>query len=446
MISLKQRFNRFWGLGLLLIFCIQWGLAVVVIDQSTDAYVLSRLKHDLESILVALDFSEDGLPDLNQTELNPTFLQPFSGHYYHLRAAGLDIYAHSLWNTALPIMALPPGKTGHQELSGPQGQILMVYSAHYVQGSNDVEISVAEDLSPLILTIKRFSWGYALVSLLFLLLLLGLQNWLLQRSLLPLEQMGLEIQALARGERQKLSEAVPLEILSLVQEFNHLIAVLDRRQTRSRNALSNLAHALKKPLSLIHHILEPTLAITPEKRLSLKQQAEQIRRLIDHELRRGQVAGASPLGEIIDLSLEIPLLIHLLERSYPDKQIEIILDLPSQHVFSGDRHDLLELCGNLLDNAFKWADSKVRVVLSDLPGLELKIEDDGPGCPLEKCQYLLERGKRLDRNQPGHGFGLAIVQEIAQAYGGSLSLDRAPEWGGMKVEVSLPVQTGGIQT
>ena len=109
-----------------------------------------------------------------------------------------------------------------------------------------------------------------------------------------------------------------------------------------------------------------------------------------------------------------------------------------QHVFTGDRQDLLELCGNVLDNAFKWANTQIWVQMKNRPGLELVIADDGPGCPPELRQHLLQRGARLDRSQPGHGFGLAIAQEIVQAYGGEIHLSESERLGGLEVRVVLP--------
>lgn len=434
MLSLRQRFNRFLSLGLLLIFALQWGAAVFVLDKSTDAYVISRLRHDLESLLLALDDSEDGLPILNLQKLNPVFERPFSGHYYHLRSQGLDFYSRSLWNQALPIPELLPGAKTTREWPGPKGQKLMIYSAHYQHDHHSIEIAVAEDLTPLQHNIWRFTWGYALLSLLLLLLMLGLQTWLLRYSLRPLTQMQGELQALAQGERQHLSEAAPAEIRPLIQKFNRLLQVLDQRLQRSRHTLANLAHALKKPLALMHRSLED---LSPEFRQDLSEHLEQIQHLIEHELRRGRLAGAAPSGEQIQLSQELPVLLQLLERSYPDKKLHLIQDFPPGHRFTGDRQDLLELCGNLLDNAFKWAQDTIWVQISDRPGLELTIDDDGPGCPPELCEHLLQRGTRLDRSKPGHGFGLAIAQEIVQAYGGELRLQPS-ELGGLQVKVILP--------
>ena len=439
MSSLRQRFNLFWALGLSFAFGIQWLLAVVVLDLSTDAYIVSRLKHDHESFLAALAFSPEGLPILNHNKLNPSYSRPFSGHYYHLKVASVDLYSRSLWQTPLPIQSVAVGQDQEQELDGPSGQRLLVYSAKYQQGIQEVELAIAEDLTPLYETIRYFSWLYALISLLFLILLLLAQSWLLKRSLQPLEQISIELQGLALGDIKQISEEVPKEVQPLVQEFNRLLDVLGRRLSRSRNALSNLTHALKKPISLMTNALDHPLNIHKmSDKTFWTQQIEEIQRLIEHELRRAQLAGSAVVGENIDLKIELPLLIRLLELSYPQKQVSVSIEAPETAVFRGDRQDILELLGNLLDNAFKWANTKIKISLKYQQGLFVSIEDDGPGCPEEQLASLIQRGSRLDQNMAGHGFGLAIANEITQSYDGRLTLKKSNHLGGFEVQVYLP--------
>lgn len=441
MFSLRQRFQRFWGMGLCFIFVLQWGLSVWVLDKSTDAYVVSRLRHDHESLLTALNLSEAGVPVLNLQKVNPIFEQPFSGHYYRVRVQGIDLYSHSLWHEDLPFPPLASGEQISQEVRGPRGQKLMVYSAGYRQQNMAIEIMAAEDLTPLQANIGLFSWAYAVLSLILLLIMLKLQRVLLEWSLRPLTQIQQDLDALAQGERQQLSEQVPTEILPLIQAFNRLLGVLDQRLQRSRNALANLAHALKKPLTLMYQTLAHRGEQTPEPLAgleTLKVQLAQIQALIEHELRRGQLAGAASGGEQIELAKELPLLLQLLTQSYPHKKVTVTQDIALQHAFAGDRQDLLELCGNVLDNAFKWANTQIWVQMTDKSGLELVIADDGPGCPPELRQHLLHRGARLDRSQSGHGFGLAIAQEIVQAYGGEIHFSESERLGGLEVRVILP--------
>ncbi|MBF2052841.1 MAG: ATP-binding protein [Candidatus Sericytochromatia bacterium] len=441
--SLQKRLSRFLGLSLLLVFFVQWFVAVMALDKSADLYVVSRLRHDVESLSRALRFSGEGLPVLDAQKVNPTFERPFSGHYYRLHAQGIDLYSRSLWQTDLPLPALNPGQSQVARWTGPQQQKLLVYSESQQKGPYILQITVAEDLSFLKAPMFYVSVFYGVLSFVLFLLMLWLQSRVLQRSLQPLRQVQTELTELSQNKRQQISERVPVEIQPLIQAFNHLLRLLDQRLTRSRNALANLSHALKKPLTLMHQSLrslENQPVLPPETRDALSAQLQRIQELIEHELRRGQLAGLAPNAQQIQLGEEIPFLLKLMQQSYAHKNLEVLCQIPPGHVFKGDRQDMLELLGNLLDNAFKWAQHRVRVESRATAGLVLEIADDGPGCPPELRSYLLERGSRLDQSKPGHGFGLSIALEIVSSYGGQLSLDQDPDWGGLLVRVTLPAE------
>lgn len=447
--ALRQRLNRFLGLSLLLIFCLQWLVAVLALKYSAESYVAARLRHDAESLIQAFGFSPDGVPLLAARQVNPTFERPFSGHYYRLHTQGIDFYSRSLWQHPLPLDPLMPGQTAVRRVPGPQQQTLLVYSETYQQGPYVVQLVVAEDLNFLKGPLLYLSLGYGLLSLLLFLLLLWLQSRVLRQALRPLQQVQRELSELSHSQRQQISERVPAEILPLIQTLNQLLRLLDQRLTRSRNALANLSHALKKPLTLMRQELQQLntqAALSPELQAGvqaevqqkLQQHLQRIQTLIEHELRRAQLAGGSPRAHRIQLAEDLPFLITLLQQTYAHKALAVQCQIPPGHVFSGDRQDMLELLGNLIDNAFQWAQQRVQITVAEAPGLVLSIADDGPGCPPELRDYLLQRGSRLDESRPGHGFGLSIALEIVQSYGGQLSLGQHPELGGLQVSVVLP--------
>lgn len=167
--------------------------------------------------------------------------------------------------------------------------------------------------------------------------------------------------------------------------------------------------------------------------------AEQIRRLTERELRRSRLSGGGSPGQQFDAAVEMPPLIQALQRLHEGKN----LDIQTQNLPDGslplDREDMLELLGNLLDNACKWAERKVRVSIEQVDGVEIHVEDDGPGVNEALLQQLTERGVRIDEQISGHGLGLAIVKEVTQLYGGRLEFDRSPLMGGLRVRVRLPL-------
>ena len=246
---------------------------------------------------------------------------------------------------------------------------------------------------------------------------------------------------LERGEVVALTEAVPLELTPLVKKFNELLRLMDQRLVRSRNALGNLAHALKTPLALLTQQLEsPELDNAPAGiREEMETQVERIRALMDRELKRARLAGSGGTGHHFEPEQEFPFLIELLERMYSSRKLKVQSNLAKGLVIEADREDMLELLGNLLENAFKWANRRIEVssVLHE-DNMELVVEDDGPGCSDEQIEELTRRGVRLDEQKEGHGLGLTIAKDIASLYGAQLRLGRSEKLGGFRAGISFP--------
>ena len=169
----------------------------------------------------------------------------------------------------------------------------------------------------------------------------------------------------------------------------------------------------------------------------MSQQLELLRGRIDSELRRARVAGRGP-GVALDVAAEIHALVATIRKLYRERGLAIECRLDPAVRVRGDREDLLELCGNLFDNACKWAKSRVRITLRDADGPMLTVEDDGPGCSSADLDRLAQRGVRLDETVEGHGLGLAIARSIATAYGAVIRFGRSPDLGGFLVTVRMP--------
>jgi signal transduction histidine kinase len=247
-----------------------------------------------------------------------------------------------------------------------------------------------------------------------------------------------QIAQLQQGRRSELDSQVPQELEPLVGQVNRLLSHTEDTLKRSRNALGNLGHALKTPLAVLVSLSErEELREQPELQATLREQLAQIRQRLERELGRARLAGEALPGAHFDCAAELPGLFGTLGMIHNhglklDWQAAPGLCLP------WDREDLLELLGNLLDNACKWADAEVQLSLAqESEGYRLWVDDDGPGIAPERRDEVLGRGTRLDEQVAGHGLGLGIVRDMVDAWGGSLSLEDGP-LGGLRVSVRLP--------
>ena len=420
-----------WTLGLLVVVVLLslTGAALWVGRESAEQFVASRLAHDAEALIAGLDLrrGEVGGP------LPPVYNQPFSGHYYWVRFDdGRLRRSRSLWDHQLEVRALTPGTTAMDLHDGPRGQRLLLWRGGFEKQGVNFTVAVAEDLTPLLGALWLLLWVGVGLSLFGALTLLLVQRWLLRRGFAQVAAVRTDLQRLDAGEIDRLREDVPEEVRPLVRELNQFIDAWRNHLQRSRQALGNLAHALKSPLNLIllHH---PEALNDP-----VAEQAMRMRGLIDRELRRARLAGEGSPGRRVRPYEHVPDLVAGIQTLYKDKPLEISTDIDTPKRLPFDQEDMLELLGNLLDNAAKWARRRVCLGLRWGEGLEILIEDDGPGVEPGAAEVLSTRGSRLDESVPGHGLGLSIVQEIVRVHGGHVSFGRAEYLGGFASTVELP--------
>ena len=272
-----------------------------------------------------------------------------------------------------------------------------------------------------------------------LLILVLLQALILRNSLKPLTKMHTELKLLQQGQLNKLSTESPSELRPLINEVNHLLTIMEQRLRRSRDALSNLAHAIKKPLTVIKQITDKN-TIPDTTKTTLIKQTDDIYQISDHILKRARLAGHSHTGALFSFSDDLPALIRTLDMMYANKTLQLSTNIKGNIICPVDREDMLELLGNLLDNAYKWAAHKIVLSVNIDSELHICIEDDGPGTDLEKINELSIRGVRLDERIQGHGFGLAITVDIVNDYNGNISFKHSSSLGGFKTDISLPLQ------
>lgn len=446
--SIQARLNGGLALSLIAVFVIL-GIGVSFsFRMLAENYILSRLEHDAESLLTALVLRPREEPiGLRGDRLNPVYQRAFSGHYYRIEVNGTVLRSRSLWDQDLTVPAVQTGESVALRMDGPEEQLLLVRVGGYQKAGRTVIVAVAEDLSPIRAEVRQFQIRYALFGLAALAVLLFLQRHILRRGLAPLASTRAELLELERGERRQLGEEVPDEVQPLVRQINRLLASLQQRLQRSRNALGNLAHALKTPLTLLGQIADRDDHFRdPATATQARALVEKIRTLTERELKRARLAGAASGGERLDLGQELEALAGVLRQLYRDRALSINVMHPAEMRFAADREDMRELFGNLLDNACKWAKSHVRVAADvTTAGIRVVIEDDGPGRNDDELARLNQRGVRVDEDSaPGHGLGLAIVQDVLDDYGGRLTLGRSAELGGFRAEVALGGASGAV--
>ncbi len=407
-------------------------------EMGLQRYLEAGLRNDSESLLAALVRGPQGL-QLDERRLSPAYQRPFSGHYFRIDFTDGHWRSRSLWDQELPALD-HPGL--HDDLQlGPEGQQLLVLRTDYRRLGLPISISVAEDYTPIRESFRRVQQLGLGLGLTGLLLILLLQRITVRRALRPLEQAREQIAQLQQGQRSQLDDQVPLELEPLVAQINHLLAHTEDSLKRSRNALGNLGHALKTPLAVLLSLASSEqLEAHPQLRKTLKEQLQQVEQRLNRELNRARLSGDALPGALFDCDAELPGLLATLNMIHGE-HLALSYRAPAGLQLPWDREDLLELLGNLLDNACKWADAEVRVSVAELAnGFELSVEDDGPGIPQERRDQVFGRGTRLDEQTHGHGLGLGIVRDIVDSWGGTLSLLES-EWGGLKVVIELPKHT-----
>lgn len=433
--SLKARLQLALGACLLAFALLLWFAGSRLLEALATDLIATRLADDTEALLAALDFDASGAPQLSTGD--PIFQQPFSGHYYALLIGDGVLTSRSLWDGELAISPLPPGTVELLHRTGPQQQRLLVRTGGYRKGDQRFTLAVAADLAPVDSHRRRL--GFAVVAFaLGAAIVFGLtQHAVLRVSFRPLARIRDSVAALEAGTTERLSEDVPQEVLPLVREVNRLLRTLGRRLARSRHALGDLAHALKTPLQILadDFARDP---VTPAAATNARAQAEQIAALVEKELKRARLAGDSAPAERFAVPGDLEDLCATVRQLYRDRELEIDYVVTGVVLPFGDREDLQELLGNLLDNACKWAYRRVRVRVAARERIEITVSDDGPGIDSAASAVVLARGARLDESRSGYGLGLAIVGDIVAAYQGQIDFRRDTELGGLAAVVSLP--------
>ncbi|MDD2761604.1 MAG: sensor histidine kinase [Methylomonas sp.] len=440
MTSLRKRLGRGLITVLCLVFVIHWLAADWVIRSVAEKQMANRLMDDSYSLMETLAGRDDDSVGFNSFHVSSVYNRPMSGHYYLVKVDALAYSSPSLSDFPLEVSPIGPFQSRLYHLDGPEGRPLLVFGTGLVKFGHRINISVAEDLSAVDHDITAIRVAYMALTLVVLVCAIALQRWDISRATRPLLDVGSELERVAMGHQDHIAPDVPVEIQPLVLEINRLLLLVERRLQQSRTAIGNLAHALKTPIAMLFKVAEhPAFDAYPELQRQMHAQNAVIHRCIERELKRARIAGNRQSSTVFNPRREAAYLVRVLENIYGNKVLDIVMEAPDADVHF-DREDMLELLGNLLDNACKWAEQRVRLAIAGTDTLTVEVADDGPGCSEADCDALTQRGLRLDESVQGHGLGLAIVADIVDVYHGELRIGRCPDLGGLLVEVSLPLR------
>lgn len=410
------------------------------VERNFDA----RLTVHLDSLIAAAELNADGAPELSRTPPDPRFELPYSGWYWQVwdDRGEVLLRSRSLWDQILENpMAAGRGVARTGTIPGPGGAALRVRFIDITLPDQPapaapLRFAAAANQSELEAELRPFN-----LALLWSLVALGLGLGLavavqVRIGLRPLRRIRIALKDIRAGRSQRMAGEWPDEVRPLVREVDALLehdaVVLERARTH----VGNLAHALKTPLAVLGN--EATRKGAPDA-AAIDRQVSTMRRWIDHYLARARAAATGTvLGARTPVAPVIEDLRRTLERIHVDAKLTIETTAETGIFFRGERQDLEEMMGNLMDNACKWAQHRVRVIVTAEQNLvTLAIDDDGPGLPEHQRQDAMGRGRRLDESAPGSGLGLAIVSDIAGLYGGALRLEESA-LGGLRAMLTLP--------
>jgi len=261
----------------------------------------------------------------------------------------------------------------------------------------------------------------------------------LRQGLTPFRRLRGRLTAVRAGEDRRVEGVYPTEVQPLIDDLNALLEDREKAVKRALASAGDLAHGLKTPLALLGQVADRAGAEgQPELAESISQQVERMSRQINYHLARARAAASGTAGARCQVAACADALVRTLLKLYAGRTLEISSTMTMDFYARVQREDLEEMLGNLLDNAYKWANSRIVLEANRNDAmLALTVDDDGPGLAPDLRTIVLERGVRIDEASPGSGLGLAIVRDLAELYGGSVFLEDSP-CGGLRVRLSLP--------
>ena len=435
-----------------------WAVIILVITgvvlsslyrQTVERAFDRRLGVYLRTIVADIAAPEEPGGKFPQSLGEPLFELPLSGWYWQVTR--LDPGKHdvrssrSLWDGGLPHLedhGVPANPDGSREgyVPGPEDQRLRLVERNIDLGDEGhYLVAVAGDAAEITDETRGFDQALVVTFSILAMVLLITTMFQVRFGLAPLKRITGSLAAIRAGTAERLAEDFPDEIAPLARETNALIEANKEIVERARTHVGNLAHALKTPISVM--VNEAAMRGGDAFAEKVREQANIMRDQVARHLERAHLAARlTVVGSITDVAPVVTALARTMEKIHHDRGIAIEVDADADARFRGERPDLEEMIGNLVDNACKWATSRVAVeVVSEKSGqvLRIAVDDDGRGLSRSEREQVSHRGQRLDETKPGSGLGLSIVVELAHLYGGKLELGAAPI-GGLRAELTLP--------
>ena len=454
--SLNNRLLVAATVVLVLFFGITGFMLDRIFEENARAAVEDRLEGHVYTLIAATIIGED--KRLHMPE-KLSFSHPSSGLY----AQAISNDAKKIWRSPSLIeksflfrWALPPVTSRFDLAVMPDGQEIFVYSLGVTWDESEnihdgYTFSVAERKEIYDVQIKQFRkklWGWlAGVAI----LLLVVQSIILRWGLSPLRRVVEDLQAIESGERKQLQGNYPAELTGLTENLNHLIRNEREHLARYRDTLGNLAHSLKTPLAVLRGEVE---AITrkdnsadynmEKSNEAIQEQIDRMSQIVQYQLQKASTSGRSAVSAHVNVSDIMRKITGALNKVYIEKNIAVEMTIDPGCRFQGDEGDLMEILGNILDNAYKSCHEKIiiraEVIEKGVAGSRfvLTVDDDGPGIAKDQVDVLLQRGMRGDSKNQGQGIGLAVVSDILQIYSGLLEIQRSA-LGGARVLITIPL-------
>jgi signal transduction histidine kinase len=447
MSSLRLRLLLGALLGISAALAIAGLFLVAIFDAHIQRRYVKELDDHLLQLAAAIQVDAAGGVALKHDLSDPAFQRPLSGLYWQVSDSGRAVLrSRSLWDGALALASplARPGELRESEVSGPARQSLILVERVVLlqpSGEHPLQLAVAGDRR--VIDEARGDFGRMVaLSLAVLGALLAAASGLQVRAgLAPLRALHRQLIGLRQGRADRLEGAYPPEISGVVEDLNGLLAAQAREVARARTNAGKLGHGLKTPLAVL----------TAEARALRDKGDSAAADAIEHEVEAMNahvgraLAAARAVGPRKGIGVSTPIepllqrLVGVMKRLPRGGELEWSVSAAPEGVYVAiDQRDLEDILGNLLDNARKWARSRVRIdVRKNDDAMEMMVEDDGPGIPQDRGEEVMAHGTRLDRTVPGTGIGLAVVQDLAALHGGSVALSQSP-LGGVRIAVRLP--------
>jgi signal transduction histidine kinase len=399
-----------------------------------------QLEYVLNTGLVAAsEIGPEGEVRFNRQPADQRFIEPYSGLYFQVSGEGADTFpSRSLWDRRLRVddrhqdinvhiynsdeFADEPLRIAERDVILPGSKVRWRFQV--AQSREMIDTQIRQLRSTLF-------WSFLALGI-GLLILAALQTFY---GLWPLRRVRQDVAAIRSGAKTRISQDLPLEVRPLAEEINQLLAHSEEQAEEARRHAGNLAHALKTPLTVITNA---ATAKSPDLADTVCREAIVMRRQVDHHLARaraiGRRASAHARATVWESAEAVQ---RAVDRLYEDVTVDIAGDRQAQ--VRVERQDLDEMLGNLVENAAKYGGGRVFVTVAPKDGvIDILVEDDGRGIPEPQREAIFQRGARLDTDKPGTGLGLAIVRDVAEIYGGRITLEESEDLGGLLARLSLP--------